>query len=276
VRSYEQLLAALEKRHAYFHQTGCRLSHHELEHAYADDYSLTDARFAFERASTGTPVTGEEARRYKSALLHELALLDHRRGWVQRLQLGARRDDNTRLVETLGEGRGFDSVSDAPQVPPLARFLDALDRKNQLGRTILCAANPAHAELFAALLGAFQDGSIAGKMQLGSAWSLFGPGAGVRRELDALSGAALLARSVGTASDARSLLSVARHEYFRRVLSNLLARDAERGLIPTDEALLGDLLRDVCFRNARDYFRFDLPHGDAAPRSAPASRSGRT
>lgn len=272
VRTYDQLLAALEKRHAHFHQTGCRLSHHALERAPAADYSLTDARFAFERAFSGTPVTGEEASRYQAALLHELALLDHRRGWVQALYLGLRRDESTRLLEVGGTGRGFDAVSDEPQVATLARFFDALDRKHQLGRTVVYAANPAHAEPFVALLGAFQDGAVPGKLQLGSAWSLAGAAAGLRRELEAVAGGGILARFTGTASGAHSLLSVSRHEYFRRVLCDWLATGAERSLFPADEAQLGELVRDLCFRNARDYFRFDLPHGDGAPRSAASGR----
>jgi glucuronate isomerase len=274
VRSYDQLLAALEKRHAHFHQTGCRLSHHVLERAPAADYSLTDARFAFERASTGTPVTGEEARRYQAALLHELALLDHRRGWVQQLHLGLRRDESTRLLELGGPGRGFDAVSDEPQVAALARFLDALDRKHQLSRTIVYAANPAHVEPLVALFGAFQDGAVPGKFQLGNAWSLAGAAAGLGRELAAVAGGSLLARFTGTSSGAQSLLSVSRHEYFRRILCDFVASSAERGLLPADEAQLGELVRDLSFRNARDYFRFDLPHGDRAPRSAASSRGG--
>jgi glucuronate isomerase len=274
VRSYDQLLSALEKRHSYFHQAGCRLSDHGLERAHADDYSLTDARFAFERASNGTPVTGDEASRYQSALLHELALLDHRRGWVQQFHLGTRRDANTRLSEAFGAGRGFDALSDEPQVGPLVRFLDALDRKGQLARTIVYAENPAHAPLFTSVLAAFQDGSVPGKLQLGSAWSLHAPGSALRCELEALAGAGVLARSVGTVSAAHSVLSVSRHEYFRRVLCDLLATGAERGLFPADELLLGDLVQNLCFRNARDYFRLELPRAEGAPRSAPSARSG--
>ncbi|HEX5100517.1 MAG TPA: glucuronate isomerase [Polyangiaceae bacterium] len=259
VRTYDQLLAALEARHAYFHQTGCRLSDHGLERAHADDYSLTDARFAFERASHGTPVTGEEAARYKSAVLHELALLDARRGWVQQLHLGAQRDNNTRAFGALGPATGFDSIGDLEQARPLARFLDNLDRKDQLARTILYNLNPRDNEVFATLLGTFQGGAIPGKLQLGPASWFLAHLDGMRRHLDALSAHGLLARFVGMVSDARSFLSYSRHEYFRRLLCAILASDADRGLLPHDEPLLGDLVRDLSFRNARDYFRFELP-----------------
>jgi len=259
VRTYDQLLAALEARHAYFHQTGCRLSDHGLERAHADDYTLTDARFAFERASHGTPVTGEEAARYKSAVLHELALLDHRRGWVQQLHLGAQRDNNTRAYSTLGPATGFDSIGDLEQARPLARFLDHLDRQGQLARTILYNLNPRDNEVFATMLGNFQDGTIPGKLQLGAAWWFLDQLDGMRRHLDALSALGLLSRFVGMATASRSFLATSRHEYFRRHLCAILATDAERGLLPHDEPLLGNLVRDLSFRNARDYFRFDLP-----------------
>jgi len=259
VRSYDQLLAALEARHAHFHQTGCRLSDHGLDRAYADSYTLSDARFAFERASSGTPVTGEEAARYKSAVLHELSLLDHRRGWTQQFHLGAQRDNNTRAFTTLGPATGFDSIGDLEQARPLARFLDSLDHKGQLARTILYNSNPRDNEVFATMLGNFQDGSVPGKVQLGAAWWFLDQLDGMRRHLDALSALGLLSRFVGMVTDSRSLLSYSRHEYFRRLLANLLATDAARGLVPHDEHLLGELIRDLSFRNARDYFRLDLP-----------------
>jgi len=282
VRSYDQLLAALEKRHAYFHQSGCRLSDHGLERAPADAFTLTDARFAFERASNGTPVTGEEASRYQSALLHELSLLDHRRGWVQQFHLGAQRDNNTRGLETLGPNTGFDSIGDLEQARPLARFLDALEHKGQLARTILYNLNPRDNEVFATMLGNFQDGSIPGKLQHGAAWWFLDQLDGMRRHLDSLSALGLLSRFVGMVTDSRSFLSYSRHEYFRRLLCNLLATDAERGLLPHDELLLGDLVRDLSFRNAREYFRFELPPVVRAasippsrPSSSPSSSSPR-
>lgn len=259
IRSYDQMLAALEARHAHFHQTGCRLSDHGLDRAYAESYTLSDARFAFERASSGTPVLGEEAARYKSAILHELALFDHRRGWTQQFHLGEQRNDSRRPFAALGAATGLDSVSDCEQARSLSRMLDDLDQKEQLARTILYNANPRDTDVFASLLGNFPDGRVPGKLQLGPAWWFLGQLDGLRRHLDALSAVGLLARFVGLASDSRSVLSSSRHEYFRRLLCNLLATDATRGLVPHDEHLLGELVRDLSSRNARDYLRLDLP-----------------
>jgi glucuronate isomerase len=261
VRTYDDLLAVLDQRHAFFHAAGCRLSDHGLERPYADEYTLSEVRATFERASLGTPVVGLDADRYRSAVLYELALMDHERGWVQQLHLGAQRDNNTRLLQALGPNTGFDSIGDFDQAEPLARFLDRLDVKNELARTILYNLNPRDNELFATMIGNFQDGSVAGKVQLGSAWWFLDQLDGMRRQLDALSNMSLLSRFVGMVTDSRSFLSCSRHEYFRRLLCALLGQEAERGLVPHDEAWLGELVRDVSFRNARAYLGLALPDG---------------
>jgi len=263
VRSYDELLSALEARHSFFHEQGCRLSDHGLERLDAEDFTLSEVRAVFEQAASGTAVSGPEAGRYRSALLHELALLDHRRGWTQQFHLGAQRDNNTRLRAALGPNTGFDSIGDCEQARPLARFLDRLEQSNQLARTVLYNLNPRDNELFASMIGNFQDGSVPGKMQLGSAWWFLDQKDGLERQLEALSNMGLFARFVGMVTDSRSFLSYSRHEYFRRIVCGLLGRDAERGLVPNDEALLGGLVRDVSFRNARDYLGLELPTGAA-------------
>jgi glucuronate isomerase len=263
VSTYDDLLAALEQRHTYFHAHGCRASDHGLERAYAEDYSLTEVRTSFTTAASGSPVLGVAADHYRSALLHELSLMDHGRGWVQQFHLGAQRDNNSRLLAALGQNSGFDSIGDHEQARPLAAFLDRLDQTNQLAKTVLYNSNPRDNELFATMLGNYQDGSVPGKMQLGSAWWFLDQKGGIERQLDALSSLGLLARFVGMVTDSRSVLSTSRHEYFRRILCGLLGREAAQGLLPSDEAWLGGLVRDVCFRNARDYFGLALP-GSAA------------
>jgi glucuronate isomerase len=257
--TYDDLMGALEQRHSFFHERGCRLSDHGLETMYASEYSAADVKDAFKKARAGQPVVGTEASAYRSAVLHELALLDHRRGWVQQFHLGALRDNNSRMLATLGSDTGFDSIGDFEIARPLARFLDRLDHTNQLAKTILYNLNPRDNEVIATMIGNFQDGTVPGKLQFGSAWWFLDQLDGMQKQLDALSALGLLSRFVGMLTDSRSFLSFSRHEYFRRVLCNLLGRDVERGLVPNDEHLLGGLVRDVSFRNAKGYFGFELP-----------------
>lgn len=268
IRTYDDLLAALDQRHAAFHRAGCRLSDHGLLRMPGEEFTLTGARAVFELAASGTPVVGRDAERYQTALLYELALLDHGRGWTQQFHLGAQRDNNSRLLAELGPDTGFDSIGDLDQALSLADFLDRLDRTNQLARTILYNLNPSDNEVVATMLGNFQDGSVPGKLQLGSAWWFLDQLDGMQKQLDALSNHGLLSRFVGMVSDSRSFLSYSRHEYFRRHLAGLLGREAERGLLPADEAWLGGLVRDIAFANARDYLGLALPEGTPEPAGA--------
>jgi glucuronate isomerase len=259
IRSLDDLLLALERRHSVFHEHGCRLSDYGLKTAYAEEYTLEEVRAAFDRARRGQPVVGLAAQKYKSALLYELCLMDHRSGWTQQLHLGALRDNSTRQLAARGPNTGFDSIGDWDQARPLARFLDRLDRTNQLAPTILYNLNPRDNEVVATVIGSFQDGSMPGKLQYGSAWWFLDQLDGMEKQLNALSNMGLLARFVGMLTDSRCFLSYSRHEYFRRLLCNLLGNDVRRGLLPNDTAWLGGVVRDLCFRNARAYFRFALP-----------------
>lgn len=259
IATYGQLLDALDARHQAFHELGCRLSDHGLEHLYAEDYTLRDVEAAFALARKGKRLSLAQVSQYRSALLHDLALLDHSRGWTQQFHLGALRNNNTRQLRRLGPDTGFDSIGDAPQASSLARFLDRLDEKERLAQTILYNLNPRDNEVMATMIGNFQDGSVPGKMQWGSAWWFLDQLDGMKKQLDALSNLGLLSRFVGMLTDSRSFLSFSRHDYFRRLLCNLLGEDARRGLIPSDEALLGGLVRAICFENARDYFGLELP-----------------
>jgi glucuronate isomerase len=254
VGSYEQLLSALDIRHRAFHELGGRLSDHGLETAYADDYSLAEVRETFAAARAGRAADPGQTGRFRAALLHELALLDHGRGWVQQFHLGALRNNNTRMLKNLGADTGFDSIGDFEIARPLAKFLDRLDRDNQLAKTILYNLNPRDNEVLATMIGNFQDGSVPGKMQFGSAWWFLDQLDGMEKQIHALSQMGLLSRFVGMLTDSRSFLSYSRHEYFRRLLCNILGQDVRRGLLPDDRELLGEMVTDICFRNARGYF----------------------
>lgn len=257
IRHYEGFLEALDRRHEYFHAMGCRLSDHGLETMPAEEYTLAQVRATFARLRRGAAVGPAEAARFKSALLYELALMHHRRGWAQQFHIGALRNTNTRRCQALGPDTGFDSIADGPYARPLARFLDRLDRQDRLARTILYNLNPADNAMMATMIGNFQDGHIPGKIQWGSAWWFLDQKDGIEQHLNTLSNLGLLSRFVGMLTDSRSFLSYTRHEYFRRILCNLLGRDMDAGLLPRDFELVGGLVRDICYHNAVRYFGFE-------------------
>jgi len=258
IASFDRLLDALDLRHAAFHEAGCRASDHGLEQIYADDWTDAEVAATFDKLRAGKAVTIDEGRRYKAALLHRFALMDHERGWVQQYHLGALRNTNSRMRRTLGADSGLDSVGDFEMARPLARFLDRLDATDQLARTILYNMNPRDNELFATMIGNFQDGSVPGKMQYGSAWWFLDQKDGMEAQIRALSNMGLFSRFVGMVTDSRSFLSYSRHEYFRRLVCNLLGDDVRRGFLPDDRNLLGRLAQDVSFFNARDYLGLEL------------------
>jgi glucuronate isomerase len=258
ISTFDGLLEALAQRHEVFHAAGCRLSDHGLDTAYSEDFTRNAANATFQAARSGRPIGLAEARLYKSAVLHELALLDHSRGWTQQFHVGALRNVNTRMRNALGPDTGFDTIGDTSYTEPLARFLDRLDTTNQLAKTVLYNLNPKDNEAVAALAGCFQDGSIPGKIQFGSAWWFLDQLDGMEKQLNALSNLGLLRRFVGMLTDSRSFLSYSRHDYFRRLLCNLLGSDVERGRLPKDLELLGALVREVCFDNARGFFGLPL------------------
>jgi glucuronate isomerase len=213
---------------------------------------------AFDRLRSGHALDAPAAAKLRAALVYELALFDHARGWVQQFHLGALRNNNTRMRRTLGPDTGFDSIGDFEIAKPLSRFLDRLDDTNQLAKTILYNLNPRDNALVAAMIGNFQDGTVPGKMQYGSAWWFLDQLDGMTDQMDTLSTMGLLARFVGMVTDSRSFLSYSRHEYFRRLLCNLLGEDVRRGYLPDDRELLARLVRNVSFENAKRYFGFPL------------------
>jgi glucuronate isomerase len=261
IATLSQFMDALKKRHDFFHQSGCTASDHGLDVLWAAPYTQAEVEGAFAKARAGQALAPEEIEKFRSALLHDFAVMDHARGWVQQYHLGALRNNSSRALRTLGADTGFDSIGDFPQAVSLARFLDRLDSSNQLAKTIVYNLNPADNEAFATVVGNFQDGSAPGKMQYGSAWWFLDQLDGMARQINALSNMGLLSRFVGMLTDSRSFLSYSRHEYFRRLLCNMIGNDVEAGLLPRDRPLLETLVKDVCFRNARQYFGFAVGAG---------------
>ena len=258
IADYDSFLEALRNRHDYFGQNGCRLSDHGLETAYAADYTEQQIKSIFDKIRSGTEPDGSESLKFKSAMMVELALMDHEAGWVQQLHLGALRNNSTRLFKALGPDIGCDSMGDLEIAAPLSKFLDRLDSSDRLPKTILYNLNPRDNAVCATMVGNFQDGSTPGKMQYGSAWWFLDQKDGMEEQMNVLSNMGLLSQFVGMLTDSRSFLSYPRHEYFRRILCNMLGNDVEAGLLPNDLDLLGTMVEDICFNNARNYFPMEL------------------
>lgn len=254
INSYAALLEALQKRHDEFEANGCCLSDYGLETVYAEQYNDKEITAIFDKIRSAQPFTAVECLKYKSALLYDMVSMDGRAGWVFQLHLGALRNTNTKIMDILGADTGCDSIGDFEIARPLAAFLDRLNRDNLLPKTILYNLNPRDNELLATMIGNFQDGSCPGKMQYGSAWWFLDQKDGMEKQIEALSNMGLLSRFVGMLTDSRSFLSFPRHEYFRRILCNLIGSDVEKGLLPNDLDGLGMMIQDICYQNARNYF----------------------
>ncbi len=257
IRSLADYKAAIKSRHDFFHEAGCRLSDHGLEHIYAEEFTNEEIELIFERLITGKLISKKEKWQFKSAMLVYFAHLDHARGWTQQFHLGAIRNNNARLLGSLGPDTGFDSIGDFEQAKPLSAFLNHLDSTNQLAKTILYNLNPRDNELLATMTGNFQDGTIVGKMQFGSGWWFLDQKDGMEKQINALSNMGMLSHFVGMLTDSRSFLSFPRHEYFRRILCNLLGQDVENGELPADIAWLGKLVEDISYKNASAFFNFE-------------------
>ena len=258
IGSWKDFWTAIEKRHTFFHEMGCRASDHGLERMHAETFTESDLSSAFDAARAGKPLDSLAAEKFKSGLLHLMAVLDHKRGWIQQFHLGALRNNNARAHRTLGADKGFDSMGDFEQARPLSRFLDRLDDSNQLAKTILYNLNPRDNELFATMIGNFQDGSVPGKMQYGAAWWFLDQREGMEAQLRALSNMGLFSRFVGMITDSRSFLSYSRHEYYRRLVCNMLGNDVRAGFLPDDRGLLAKAVRAICFDNAKAYLGIEL------------------
>ena len=254
IANYQDLIEALKKRMAYFHQEGCRLSDHGLEQLYHFEMNSYDIEVIFGKLLSGIPMEIEEMRYFTFETLVHLCREYHKLGWVQQFHLGALRNTNKRKLAQLGPDTGFDSIGDFPQALNLARFLNTLESTEQLSKTILYNLNPALNEVFATMVGNFNDGSVRGKMQMGSGWWYNDQLDGMERQLNAVSNMGLLSCFVGMLTDSRSFLSFPRHEYFRRLLCNILGNDIKKGLVPNDIEYIGGLVQDISYGNAKAYF----------------------
>ncbi|WP_372753054.1 glucuronate isomerase [Labilibaculum sp.] len=256
IKSFSDLISALQKRHDFFAEMGCKASDHGLDQFFATDYTNEDITAIFSKVRNGQELYDEEILQFKSAMLYEFAVLDHSKGWVQQFHVGAIRNNNTGMFNKIGADTGFDSIADKLVAEDLSKFLNRLATEEKLTKTILYNLNPAHNEVYATMMGNFQDGEIAGKIQWGSGWWFLDQKDGMEKQMNALSNQGLLSHFVGMLTDSRSFLSYSRHEYFRRILCNLIGTDVEKGLIPYDEKLLKEIVQGICYYNAKNYFNF--------------------
>jgi glucuronate isomerase len=256
INSFQSLLDALLKRHDYFHQQGCRLSDHGLETFYGEPFNDSEIAVIFKRIRSGNFLTLDEILKFKSAMLIIFGEMDHAKNWTQQFHIGAIRNNSSRLFKILGPDTGFDSIGDFEIAKPMSKFFDRLDNKNMLAKTIVYNLNPRDNELLISMIYNFNDGVVPGKMQYGSGWWFLDQKDGIEKQLNALSNMGLLSRFVGMLTDSRSFLSYPRHEYFRRILCNLIGKDVENGELPNEPEYLGKMVRNICYYNARDYFGF--------------------
>lgn len=256
IKDYATYVSVLKTRHDFFATNGASVSDHGLEQIYAEDYTEEEVKAIFLKIRKKEQLTLTENLQFKSAMLFTFALWNHEKGWVQQFHLGALRNNNNRLLASLGPDTGFDSIGDFVQGKQLAKFLNRLDSENTLAKTILYNLNPADNELMATMIGNYNDGTVAGKVQWGSAWWFLDQKDGMIKQLNTLSNMGLLSRFVGMLTDSRSFLSFPRHEYFRRILCDLIGTDVENGELPYDKAWLGKVIQDICYHNAKTYFNF--------------------
>ncbi|PIF29963.1 D-glucuronate isomerase [Flavobacterium sp. 9] len=256
INSYSDLCNALKNRIEFFAQNGCKLSDHGLDQIYFENFTENEINSIFKKKRENQVISPEEALKFQSAILLFLSETYHEFGWVQQFHLGALRNNNARMHRILGPDTGWDSISDFPQAQKLSSFLNALDSKDKLTKTIIYNLNPADNEVMATMIGNFNDGSVKGKIQFGSGWWFLDQKDGMTKQLNALSNMGLISCFVGMLTDSRSFLSFPRHEYFRRILCNLLGDEIKRGELPNDMEWIGKMVQDISYNNAKEYFKF--------------------
>lgn len=257
INNFMDLLEALMKRHDFFAEMGCRLSDHGLETFYYEDYEHEEIEEIFSKIRGRNNLTAEEKLKFRTAMLVELAVMDHEKGWTQQFHVGAIRNNNSRRFDQLGPDTGYDSIGDYQMAEAMSRLFDRLDGLDQLAKTIVYNLNPSMNEVMVTMAYNFNDGKVPGKMQFGSGWWFLDQKKGMEAQMNALSQLGLISKFVGMLTDSRSFLSFPRHEYFRRILCNLLGTDMENGELPGDMEMVGGMVQDICYRNAKQYFGFD-------------------
>ncbi len=256
INTYADLCSALKNRIDYFDKNGCKLCDHGLDQVYFENYTESEVNAIFKKKRENGTLTNEEALKFQSAVLFFLFETYHEFGWVQQLHLGALRNNNARMHRILGPDTGWDSIGDFSQAQKLSGFLNALDSKDKLTKTIIYNLNPADNEVIATMIGNFNDGSVKGKVQFGSGWWFLDQKDGMTKQLNALSNMGLISCFIGMLTDSRSFLSFPRHEYFRRILCNLLGDEIKRGELPNDMEWIGKMVSDISYHNAKEYFKF--------------------
>jgi glucuronate isomerase len=257
ISTFDDFLFALQSRHDFFASMGSCVSDHGLEEIYAEDFTGQEIDAIFNKIHSGKHLNDTEQRKFKSAMLVHFAEWDWEKGWVQQFHLGALRNNNSRMLQQLGADTGWDSIGDFSQGKALSKFLNKLDSDNKLAKTILYNLNPADNELMATMIGNFNDGSVEGKIQFGSAWWFLDQKDGMTKQINALSNMGLLSKFVGMLTDSRSFLSFPRHEYFRRLLCNLFGEEVENGELPNDIPWIGKVIQDISYNNAKNYFAWN-------------------
>ncbi|WP_264521071.1 glucuronate isomerase [Flavobacterium sp. N1994] len=254
INDYHDFINAVKKRHDFFHEMGCRISDHGMETFYAEEYSDEEIVAIFNKTRNNIDLLLPEIAKFKSALLFELALMDNEKGWTQQFHVGAIRNNNSKMLEKIGTDQGYDSIGDLNNAEKMSKFFDKLNSCNGLTKTIVYNLNPSDNEMFAAMIANFNEGPIKGKMQYGAAWWFLDQKDGIQKQLDVLSNFGLLPLFIGMLTDSRSFLSFPRHDYFRRILCNILGEEMEKGELPNDINFIGNTISNICYKNALTYF----------------------
>ncbi len=257
INSFKEIIDALLIRHKYFEELGCRLSDHGMEEFYAEDYTEAEIEAIFSKVYGGTELNEAEIKKFKSAMLVEFGKMDADTGWTQQFHYGVIRNNNTKMFKAIGPDTGFDSISQVITAKNMVKYFDTLNSMDKLTKTIIYNLNPSDNTMLATMIGNFQDGSVPGKMQFGAGWWFLDQKDGMEQQMNALSLQGLLSRFVGMLTDSRSFVSYARHEYFRRIMCNLIATDVEKGEIPASEmSRIEQMVADISYYNAKNYFNF--------------------
>ncbi|HZY24287.1 MAG TPA: glucuronate isomerase [Bacteroidales bacterium] len=256
IKNFDALVEIIDKRHKYFHDMGCRLTDHGLDRFHFTGFTISEVDSIFRKLLDGENISADESEKYKTAILLEICMLNHKRNWTQQFHIGALRNNNARMFMKMGPDTGWDSIGSVQDPKKMSDFLNMLDKDDKLARTILYNLNPAENEMMITMAGNFNDGSSAGKVQYGPAWWFLDQKNGMEKHFKDVASLGLLRRFIGMVTDSRSFLSYPRHEYFRRILCNYVGDEVEKGLIPDDEELLKTLIEGVSYKNAKEYLAF--------------------